>query len=128
MERRRPITDGFHAGKSRISSSDCQKRSSRRRKQKISSVRIRDRVWREGGVMKFIARKPVVRTEVYRKYGFTYVEHKPCYCPRCNHVLNAGPNFQPKYCSECGQKIDFSGVKWEEEKILEHAGRRLANE
>ena len=41
--------------------------------------------------MKFIARKPVVRTEVYRKYGFTYVEHKPCYCPRCNHVLNAGP-------------------------------------
>lgn len=26
--------------------------------------------------MKFIARKPVVRTEVYRKYGFTYVEHK----------------------------------------------------
>ena len=63
--------------------------------------------------MKFIARKPVVRTEVYRKYGFTYVEHKPC---------------QPKYCSECGQKIDFSEVKWEEEKILEHAGRRLANE
>ena len=46
----------------------------------------------------------------------------------CNHVLNAGPNFQPKYCSECGQKIDFSEVKWEEEKILEHAGRRLANE
>lgn len=78
--------------------------------------------------MKFIARKPVVRTEVYRKYGFTYVEHKPCYCPRCNHVLNAGANFQPKYCSECGQKIDFSEVKWEEEKILEHAGRRLANE
>ena len=78
--------------------------------------------------MKFIARKPVVRREVYRKYGFTYVEHKPCYCPRCNHVLNAGPNFQPKYCSECGQKIDFSGVKWEEGKILEHAGRRLANE
>lgn len=117
-----------YAGKSRICSPDCQKRSSRRRKQKISSVRIRDRVWREGGVMKFIARKPVVRTEVYRKYGFTYVEHKPCYCPRCNHVLNAGPNFQPKYCSECGQKIDFSGVKWEEEKILEHAGRRLANE
>ena len=37
-------------------------------------------------------------------------------------------NFQPKYCSECGQKIDFSEVKWEEEKILEHAGRRLANE
>ena len=28
--------------------------------------------------MKFIARKPVVRTEVYRKYGFTYVEHKQC--------------------------------------------------
>ena len=25
--------------------------------------------------MKFIARKPVVRTEVYRKYGFTYVGH-----------------------------------------------------
>lgn len=78
--------------------------------------------------MKFIARKPVVRTEVYRKYGFTYVEYKPCYCPRCNHVLNAGPNFQPKYCSECGQKIDFSGVKWEEEKVLRYAERSFANE
>lgn len=78
--------------------------------------------------MKFIARKPVVRTEVYRKYGFTYVEHKPCYCPRCNHVLNAGPNFQPKYCSECGQKIDFSGVKWEKEKVLGYAERSFANE
>lgn len=53
MERRRPIADGFHAGKSRICSPDCQERNSRRRKQKISSVRIRDRVWREGGVYGF---------------------------------------------------------------------------
>lgn len=68
--------------------------------------------------MKFIARKPIVRTEVYRKYGFTYVEHKPFYCPRCNHVLNAGPNYQPNFCSNCGQKMDFSGAIWTEERNI----------
>ena len=78
--------------------------------------------------MKFIARKPVVRREVYRKYGFTYVEHKPCYCPRCNHVLNAGPIFLPKFCSECGLKFDFSGVIWVEGKVLGYAERSFANE
>ena len=41
--------------------------------------------------MKFIARKPVVKTRVYQKYGFVYVEDKPCYCPRCRNILNAGP-------------------------------------
>lgn len=78
--------------------------------------------------MKFIARKPVVKTRVYKRYSLVCVEYKPCYCPRCQNILNAGPNYQPKYCSECGQKIDFSEVKWEEERILEHAERSLANE
>ena len=78
--------------------------------------------------MKFIARKPVVKTRVYKRYGLVCVEYKPCYCPRCRNILNAGPNYQPKYCSECGQKIDFSEVKWEEERILEHAERSLTNE
>lgn len=43
---------------------------------------------------------------------------KTCYCPSCGDVLNAGPKYQPNYCSECGQKIDFSGMEWEEEKVL----------
>lgn len=47
---------------------------------------------------------------------------KPCYCPRCNHVLNAGPNFQPKYCSECGQNpgmyaISCGGIESNKQRI-----------
>ena len=105
-------------------------------KQSIRSIRKGSVQWNEEDRLQMVSMlaKAGYAVQIVRKevpggeYGFTYVEHKPCYCPRCNHVLNAGPNFQPKYCSECGQKIDFSEVKWEEEKILEHAGRRLANE
>ena len=65
--------------------------------------------------MKFIARKPITGTMDYLKHrGLPYSEHRKfSYCPRCKNMLNAGPNYQPKYCSECGQKIDFTEVKWE---------------
>lgn len=66
--------------------------------------------------MKNKGMKPVVGTEHYLKFGLVHTETQVCYCPKCNHVLNAGPNYQPKYCSECGKKIDFSDVKWAEDK------------
>ena len=50
------------------------------------------------------------------------------YCPRCNHVLNAGPNYQPKYCDQCGQKLSFSGIRWKEDVQLGYAKRGEAYE
>lgn len=75
-------------------------------------------------MMKFIKRKPIARWEEYLKYGFVRTAIKTCYCPSCGDVLNAGPKYQPNYCSECGQKIDFSGMEWEEEKVLGHVEGR----
>ncbi|WP_283682724.1 hypothetical protein [Parablautia sp. Marseille-Q6255] len=68
--------------------------------------------------MRFIKRKPIVKSQIYLKYGFVRTEEKACYCPKCGNILNAGPNYQPKYCSECGQKINFSKMIWGEEKAL----------
>ena len=61
------------------------------------------------------AMKPIFRTKQYIKYGFVKMEHEYCCCPKCRNILNAGPNYQPNYCSECGQRVDFAYVQWEEE-------------
>ena len=54
----------------------------------------------------------------YNKYGFVITLHQYCICPRCNHILNAGPDYQPDYCSKCGQHVNCSDVPWEEEVQL----------
>lgn len=69
------------------------------------------------------ARKPIARKITYLKFGFVITEQENHYCPRCNHVLNAGPNYQPKYCDQCGQKLNFFGIKWKEDKKLGFAKR-----
>lgn len=74
------------------------------------------------------ARKPIARKITYLKYGFVITEHENHYCPRCNHVLNAGPNYQPKYCDQCGQKLSFSGIRWKEDVQLGYAKRGEAYE
>ena len=74
------------------------------------------------------ARKPITRVRTYLKYGFVITEHEYQYCPRCNHVLNAGPHYQPKYCDQCGQKLDLSSVKWKEDKETCFAERSDVNE
>ncbi len=68
-------------------------------------------------------RKPIVRKEIYLKYGFVKTEHTSYHCPRCSKTLNAGPNFQPKYCWQCGQRIDFNGIEWEKEKVLRYVNQ-----
>lgn len=70
-----------------------------------------------------VAKKPVSKTEEYLKYGFVITRYVCYYCPKCGKVLNAGPDFQPKYCSQCGQKIDFSGVKWKRDVELGYLRR-----
>lgn len=69
------------------------------------------------------ARKPIARKITYLKFGFVITECENHYCPRCNHVLNAGPNYQPKYCDQCGKKVSFTGIKWKEDVELGYAKR-----
>ena len=64
------------------------------------------------------AMKPVEKIKKYLKYGFVMVEHQYMDCPRCNATLNAGPCYQPKYCDQCGQRLDFSEIEWKEDKEL----------
>lgn len=74
-------------------------------------------------MLRFIARKAVVKTGTYNKYGFVITLHQFCCCPRCKSALNAGPSYQPRYCDQCGQRIDFSDVEWKEEKSFGYAER-----
>jgi hypothetical protein len=69
------------------------------------------------------ARKPVPKLETYLKFGYVAMERECHLCPRCGSVLNAGPDYQPHYCSQCGQRVDFEGVEWKEERELGYAGR-----
>ena len=78
------------------------------------------KVWMPKG----IARKLVTRTETYLKYGFVITECEKYLCPRCGHIQNAGPNYQPRYCDQCGQKVNFEGVQWKEDRELGFAERR----
>lgn len=72
---------------------------------------------------RFIARKPIVKTGTYNKFGFVITLHEFCCCPKCKSILNAGPEYQPNYCDNCGQKIDFSDVVWKEEKSIGYVER-----
>lgn len=69
-------------------------------------------------LFKEIARKPIRKVSNYLKFGFVVTEYVKHDCPRCGHVLNAGPNYQPRYCDQCGQKVTFKGIVWEPEKEL----------
>lgn len=69
-------------------------------------------------IPKFVAKRPVIKTGTYSKFGFVLTLHEFCCCPRCRNVLNAGPDYQPNYCDKCGQKINFSNVKWKKEQTI----------
>lgn len=71
-------------------------------------------------IFRNVARKPVPRTKTYLKYGVVAMEHQYYYCPRCSNTLNAGPQYQPKYCPECGQRVTFKGVKWKADITLRY--------
>lgn len=75
-------------------------------------------------MLRYIARKPITQLGTYLKFGFVITEHESHLCPRCRCVLNAGPNYQPKYCDQCGQKVSFKGIEWKEDKELGFAEKR----
>lgn len=66
------------------------------------------------------ATAPVAAQEEYLKYGFVLTRHQVFYCPICNCVLNAGPNYQPKYCDQCGQHLDFSDAVYEADEFIKY--------
>lgn len=74
------------------------------------------------------AMKPIERIANYLKYGFAITEHQYMDCPRCGHPMNAGPNYQPRYCDQCGQRVSFNGVIWKEDRHLGYAKRRDVHE
>lgn len=65
-----------------------------------------------------MAMQPVKKIQIYLKYGCAITEHQHMDCPRCGHVLNAGPNYQPKYCDQCGQRITFDNVEWKPDRHI----------
>lgn len=72
-------------------------------------------------IPKFVARRPVIKVETYCRKGL-YVERATrYYCPHCSHIQSAGPNYQPRYCDRCGQKINFDGIEWKETEFIGYA-------
>lgn len=69
-------------------------------------------------MFKRMVRKPIRTVKTYLKYGYVVTEYEQYQCPRCKKALNAGPQYQPKYCSECGQKISFRDIRWKEDVTL----------
>jgi len=67
---------------------------------------------------KEIKMTPTEEKAVYNKFGFVITEYHKHICPRCASVLNAGPNYQPKYCPECGQHLDWENIEFKPEKEL----------
>ena len=72
------------------------------------------------------AMKPIERIANYLKYGFAITEHQYMDCPRCGHVLDAGPDYQPKYCGQCGQRVSFHGAIWKEDRHLGYISEKGA--
>ena len=72
-------------------------------------------------ISKETAMEPIERVAVYLRYGFVMMEHQYMDCPRCGHTLNVGPEYQPKYCDQCGQRVSFDGVIWREDRYLGYA-------
>lgn len=74
------------------------------------------------------ARKPITRIETYLKFGFVITEYECHICPKCGNVLNAGPNYQPNYCEQCGQHITFAEIDWKPERILGYLSQSKEND
>lgn len=64
--------------------------------------------------------EPLTRFKKYRKYGFCLTRAQYSYCPVCNAILNAGPNYMPDRCDKCGQLIDWKDYKWSPEEFIKY--------
>lgn len=62
--------------------------------------------------------KPMIFFQEYLKYGLFRTKVMLTKCPCCESTLNAGPSYQPEFCSDCGKKLDWSDIKWVPEESL----------
>lgn len=62
--------------------------------------------------------KPIIIKKDYMKWGFLPTRFQAFLCPNCKTILNAGPEYQPKFCAECGIKLDFTGIVYEKEEHI----------
>lgn len=76
------------------------------------------------GLFRAMAGKPRARKTTYLKFGRVMTEHEEYLCPRCGSVLNAGPAYQPRYCDQCGKRVNFEGIEWKADREMGYAGRR----
>lgn len=62
--------------------------------------------------------QPISEEYVYAKFGFSLTKTTRYRCPRCNAILSAGYNYQPKMCDQCGKALDFKGIVFPEEQHI----------
>lgn len=58
----------------------------------------------------------MIREEVYLKFGFSPTFITKVTCNKCGHIINAGPNYKPKFCDMCGATItdNLDKVDWQD--------------
>ena len=62
---------------------------------------------------KQIPKKPIMR--IVESYYEDFSDDEECECPICGSII--GMNFIPKYCCECGQKLQTEEeLYWSDEK------------
>lgn len=60
----------------------------------------------------------MIKDDIFLQMGFVPTLTTQVRCDNCNSILNAGPNYQPKFCPECGAKVpDLSKVEWKNEHV-----------
>ena len=75
-----------------------------------------------------VPQSPITRFKRYRKFGFVLTEVQMAYCPSCRKQLNAGPNYVPERCSNCGQLIDWGNYSWREEEFIKYMSKDDSSE
>ena len=61
----------------------------------------------------------MIEYEVYLKYGYSPTICTKVICNNCRHIINAGPNYKPKFCDMCDTSIvdNLDDIEWKEEDV-----------
>lgn len=74
----------------------------------------------------------MIKQDVYLKNRRIPMITTRVICDKCSHIINAGPNYIPKFCDMCGAPIsdDLSKIKWlnEETSVLTYVKHFMDNE
>jgi len=59
----------------------------------------------------------MIKNTVYLKNGYVPTHKTLVLCNNCNHTINAGPNYKPKFCDMCGAPIkeNLDKLEWNNE-------------